>query len=90
MLRELAFGGKEMKKVSLKRIGTGNSAVVSIGDRELFFSYQTLVAMFVPGKGYLRTDRKFSTTTSKHIGLYLGGKGASTVPHDELQDMATV
>ena len=37
----------------------------------VFFSYQTPVAAFIPGTGYLRTSQKWSRTTSKHINQWL-------------------
>jgi hypothetical protein len=37
----------------------------------VFFSYKTPVAAFVPGAGYLRTNHKWSRTTSKHINQWL-------------------
>ena len=42
------------------------------------FSYPTPVAAFVPGRGYLRTDRFYSSTTSKHINAWIIGH-ATTV-----------
>lgn len=37
----------------------------------VFFSYKTPVAAFIPGTGYLRTNHKWSRTTSKHINQWL-------------------
>lgn len=37
----------------------------------VFFSYRTPVAAFIPGTGYLRTNHKWSRTTSKHINQWL-------------------
>jgi hypothetical protein len=38
----------------------------------LLISYRQAVAACVPGKGYQRTDKKWSITTSKHINAWLG------------------
>jgi hypothetical protein len=46
----------------------------------ILFSYETPVAALVPGLGYLRTDRHYSRTTSKHITQWLHGATAETVP----------
>ena len=37
----------------------------------VFFSYKTPVAAFIPGQGYLRSNHKWSRTTSKHINQWL-------------------
>jgi len=37
----------------------------------VFFSYRTPVAAFIPGTGYLRSNHKWSRTTSKHINQWL-------------------
>ena len=49
-----------------------NATVVHHKDGAVLFSYQTPVAAFVPGQGYLRTSGSFSTTTSRHINKWLG------------------
>ena len=40
---------------------------------QVFFSYRTPVAAYVPSQGYIRTDKFWSTTTSRHINKWLGG-----------------
>lgn len=37
----------------------------------VFFSYGTPVAAFIPGAGYVRSNHKWSRTTSKHINQWL-------------------
>lgn len=37
----------------------------------VFFSYATPVAAFVPGEGVLVTEKKHSTTTSRHINSWV-------------------
>ena len=73
--------------LSLKRQGGTNATVVSIGDNEVLFSYSTPVAAFVPGRGYLRTDRHFSVTTSRHINKWIDGR-STTVPHADIVKLA--
>jgi hypothetical protein len=43
------------------------------GGVKLLYSYKTLVAAWVPGRGFLVTDRFYSVTTSKHISSFVGG-----------------
>lgn len=45
----------------------------------VFFSYKTPVAAFIPGQGYMRSNHKWSRTTSKHINKWLNGVCASEV-----------
>ena len=54
---------------------------------EVFFSYQTPVAAFIPGQGYLRTNEKFSRTTSKHINKWLRGYAAQSVDQSVLETL---
>jgi len=55
----------------------------------ILFSYKTPVAALIPGKGWIRTDRFYSNTTSKHINRWLGSVASSnsvveTVPQATL------
>jgi hypothetical protein len=52
-------------------------------------SYGTTVAALIPGRGWVRTDRYFSRTTSKHANEWLRQHGhrngsAYVIPHDDL------
>lgn len=47
---------------------TKTATVTTLEDgRQVLLSYGTPVAAFVPGRGYVQTDRKYSVTTSKHV-----------------------
>ena len=49
-----------------------NATVVEINDAlQVLFSYDKAVAAFVPGRGFLRTNRFWSKTTNKHINKWL-------------------
>jgi hypothetical protein len=49
-----------------------NQTQVSLADgTEVFFSYQTPVAARVPGKGWIRSATKYSSTTTKHVNRWL-------------------
>ena len=51
-----------------------NQTEVSINDgTQIFFSYRTPVAAYLPSKGYVRTERFWSKTTSRHINKWLQG-----------------
>jgi hypothetical protein len=49
-----------------------NRNVISYNNgSEVFFSYSTPVAGYCPDKGYIKTDRWYSSTTTRHINQYL-------------------
>ena len=39
----------------------------TVGNRSYYFSYDTLVAVFIPGKGIQCIQNYWSTTTGKHL-----------------------
>ena len=49
-----------------------NYTVIAEGEKELVFSYATLVAVKKNNEVHI-TDKKYSVTTSKHINKYLDG-----------------
>ena len=52
-----------------------NQTSVSFNDgTEVFFSYKTPVAAYLPDKGYVRTSRFYSVTTSRHINKWFPTK----------------
>jgi len=56
-------------------------------DISILFSYKTPVAGY-DEHGAFRTDEKFSSTTSKHINKYLGGKDVGrTIPQAYIEGM---
>lgn len=53
---------------------SANVSTVRLTDgREVCLSYGVPVAAFIPGRGYIKTDRKYSVTTSRHANQYAGG-----------------
>ncbi len=62
-----------------------NVKVIALDDgREVCFSYDTVVAAFLPGQGYVKTDRKYSVTTSRHANQY-AGHDAKTIADTQLR-----
>jgi hypothetical protein len=65
-----------------------NCTVICFNDRtEILFSYKTPVAAYVPGRGFLRTDRFHSKTTSRHINAWVY-RSATVVPQAEIDALA--
>jgi hypothetical protein len=65
-----------------------NQTQIELNDGTVvFFSYKTPVAAFVPGTGYVRTNAKWSTTTTKHINKWLRGIIAGFVDQSYLDNL---
>tara|TARA_Y100001937_G_scaffold118690_1_gene173392 strand:+ start:335 stop:586 length:252 start_codon:yes stop_codon:yes gene_type:complete len=64
-------------KLNLVNIGS-NKTELRVGSTSILFSYQTPVAGY-DDKGAFRTKDWFSSTTTKHINKYLGGKDVGRV-----------
>ncbi len=60
-------------------LGTNKTEIV-FGDRTVFFSYKTPVAMHIRGLGYFKTEKRWSITTTKHITQWLNGNKAEEKP----------
>lgn len=58
--------------MKIKSIGS-NMTELNINGVSVLFSYSTPVAGW-DDKGAFRTSKHYSTTTSRHINKYLGGK----------------
>lgn len=53
-----------------------NITVLNAADgRQVLLSYGTPVAAFVPGHGYVQTERKYSVTTSRHVNQWTERRG---------------
>jgi len=75
------------KEIKIKRIDSTNATVISLGDNEVLVSYSTPVAAFIQGKGYFKTERKWSNTTSKHVNRWLSGVNARVMPQEFFDDL---
>jgi len=47
-----------------------NAVVVYLNGIGILFSYGVPVAAYIPGRGYLRTAKKWSMTTTRHINAW--------------------
>ena len=66
-----------------------NQTLVTFKDgTEVFFSYRTPVAAYLPEKGYVKTDTYYSVTTSKHINSWLPTKDVPEVSDTFLAQLA--
>lgn len=75
--------------VQLQQLGS-HKTIIYCGAGQLFFSYNTLVAAWVVGKGYLVTEKFYSRTTTKHVTQWLKGATATKVPQGALEALCTI
>lgn len=67
-----------------------NMTELHTADAVILFSYSTPVAALRKADHeYLRTDRFWSVTTSRHINKWLQGVEAQEVPQAELEGLAS-
>ena len=59
--------------MKLTPIAANQNEVELTNGTQVFFSYKTPVAAYLPEKGYVRTDKFWSVTTSRHINKWLQG-----------------
>jgi hypothetical protein len=79
-----------MANVKINVIGA-NMTAVHLPKGTVLFSYETPVAAYVSGRGWVRTAEKFSKTTSKHINQWLGGvTNVDIIPQSEIESLTEV
>lgn len=78
--------------MKLKPIAQNQNELEFKDGTTIFFSYETPVAVFVPGRGALVTKTKYSVTTSKHINQAVKRWGATKheVPQEDIDAYASV
>lgn len=73
--------------MKLRVIGS-NMTEVETEKAVVLFSYSTPVAACMnDGSGFIRTNKKWSVTTSKHINKWLDGAKANEVNQDVLDNL---
>lgn len=69
--------------ISIRRENNSNVTEIHLGGQSFLFSYETLVAGYIPEIGEWRTVRKWSRTTEKHINWYIAGADPLLLTNDE-------
>ena len=64
-----------------------NMTEIETSEARILFSYRTPVAAYVFGRGYVRTETKWSVTTSRHINKWLDGVTAEKVAQTYLDNL---
>lgn len=72
--------------MKIKSLGANQTVMTLADGTEIFFSYETPVAAYLAGRGYVVTGTQYSTTTSRHVNKW-AGKGCDVVPQTFLNDL---
>ena len=63
-----------------------NMTEVETSEARILFSYRTPVAAYIYGEGYVKTEKYWSVTTSRHINKW-GAKEGKEVPQALLDNL---
>ena len=74
--------------MKLKQLGS-NMTELDLGFAQVFFSYETPVAARLTDGSLVRTEERYSVTTTKHINKWLQGCEALTVPQARIDYLLT-
>ena len=72
--------------MKLKKIGNNETELTTKEGNELFFSYETLVAVRTRSSVYV-TEEKYSNATTKHIKKWVGSLNYEIVSQNQLNEI---
>ena len=75
--------------MKITTLGTNQTLVTFPNEDEVFYSYNTPVAGWVSGSGYWISERKYSRTTSKHVGKYANTANVRILNEEQVADKLT-
>jgi len=80
---------RERTTMKLKQIASNQTELSLPCGAVVFFSYETPVAAMLPSGRYIRTEKKWSVTTSKHLNKWLAAVSdcVELVPQDDLYNL---
>ena len=73
--------------MKLTPIAANQTEVSFTNGTQVFFSYKTPVAAYLPEKGYVRTEKFWSVTTSRHINKWVNGTNATELPQEVFNEL---
>jgi hypothetical protein len=73
--------------MKLRQIGSNQTELTLPCGAVVLFSYETPVAAQLASGGFVRTEQKWSVTTSRHINKWLQGIDAQEVPQADLYNL---
>ena len=78
----------QLSQMKLTPIAANQTEVSYNNGTQGFFRYRTPVAAYVPSQGYIRTAKKWSSTTSRHVNKWLNGvNNVIEVPQEQLEEL---
>ena len=66
-----------------------NMTEVETSEARILFSYRTPVAAYIFGEGFVKTDKFWSVTTSRHINKW-GASDAKEIPQSRLEVLTKI
>lgn len=73
--------------MKVKSLGNNKTELHLNNGTIIFFSYETPVAAYLCIGGFIKTDIKYSATTSKHINQWLAGANARVVSQSDINEL---
>jgi len=73
--------------MKLRQIAANQTELTLPSGAVVLFSYETPVAAQLASGGFVRTEQKWSVTTSRHINKWLQGIDAQEVPQEDLYNL---
>lgn len=73
--------------MKVKSIGSNKTELHLDNGTIVLVSYETPVAACLGTGGFIKTDTKYSVTTSKHITQWLNGANAKVVPQTDINEL---
>lgn len=70
---------------SSENYGAHTLVFTDAAGRDYYFSYKTLVAVYIPGHGKIVSENVWSVTTGKHLNWIDGGDKASRVKFEDFE-----
>ena len=74
--------------MNLKPIGPNATELTLDNGNSVLFSYETAVAAFIVGRGLVRSSKRYSATTSRHVSNWLDGRPSTLATPAELGELA--
>lgn len=72
-----------MKNLQLTPIANNMTQLTTANGAVVLFSYQTPVAALLPNGAYVKTNKKWSQTTTRHINKWLADVSSSVEELDQ-------
>ena len=73
--------------MKINQVGSNMTELVRSSGVIVLFSYSTPVAALLPSGKYVKTDRKYSATTTKHVNKWVLGN-VETKPQSYIDELA--